>query len=406
MADASGGARGRGFGVADWCGWVMVGTAALAPLLIWIGPLAFAPVVGLAGLLCLPALRIEARDWPLAAVLALLLAWAGASTLWSPYTPDDLEGNTALKLALQLPLYWAAWCGARRAEAGLRRRALAVFAWVTAAVGLLMLIEALSGGAVYQAMRSAIGDPIRPDLARKNLAQGSFALALLWPVAAAAAARGGAPGWLAVPMAAGAVMLAWRFLSDAPVMAVALSAAVALAAWLWPRGAPKALALGAALYVLLMPVATLPILGLAEAAPPSWAQRLGYWGHAITLITDHPFRGWGLDASRAFSPGIQLHPHNGALQVWLELGLPGAVLAALAWLIVLRRLARDRSDWGAATAVGAAATYLFFGAVSFGVWQEWWLALGALAASVAAMAEAEPVRRTAAKRSTAAASSG
>ena len=389
-----------------WCGWVTVGTAALAPLLIWIGPLAFAPVLGLMGLLCLPAARIEDRDRPLAVVLALMLVWAAVSTTWSPHKPDDLEGSTALKLALQLPLYWAAWCGARRAEPGLRRRALAVFAWVMAGVGLLMLVEALTGAAAYQAMRNLIGDPIRADLARKNLAQGSFALALLWPVAAAAASRAGAPGWLAVPMVLGAVTLAWRFLSDAPVMAVALSAAVTLAAWLWPRGAPKTMAVMATLYVLLMPLATLPILSLSEAAPASWAQRIGYWDHTIGWMSDHPFRGWGLDASRAFSPGIQLHPHNGALQVWLELGMAGAVLAAIAWVTILRRLARDERDWAAAAALGSAAAYLFFGAVSFGVWQEWWLALGALAAAIAGMAEAEPPRRTAARPSTRTATSG
>ena len=36
---------------------------------------------------------------------------------------------------------------------------------------------------------------------------------------------------------------------------------------------------------------------------------------------------------------------------------------------------------GAAAAVAAASAYLVMGAVSFGVWQEWWLAVGALAAT-------------------------
>jgi hypothetical protein len=35
-------------------------------------------------------------------------------------------------------------------------------------------------------------------------------------------------------------------------------------------------------------------------------------------------------------------------------------------------------------AAGALVTYLVIGGVSFGVWQEWWLALGALAVIAAA----------------------
>jgi O-antigen ligase len=183
---------------------------------------------------------------------------------------------------------------------------------------------------------------------------------------------------------------------------------VTLAGWLWPRAAPKGMAVGAALYILLMPLAVLAILalGLGQHFPPSWAQRLGYWGHAVAWMADHPLRGWGLDASRAFSPGIQLHPHNGSLQLWLELGVLGAILAAIAWLVILRRLAREERSWAAAATLGSAAAYLLFGAVSFGVWQEWWLALGALVAVVGALAEAEPGRRSAAKPSTRTASSG
>ena len=113
----------------------------------------------------------------------------------------------------------------------------------------------------------------------------------------------------------------------------------------------------------------------------SWSMRLGYWRHAVDWIGDHPFRGWGLDASRMFGPGITLHPHNGALQVWLELGLIGAMAAAVFFAVVLARQARAARDPAAAAAVAAASAYLVMGAVSFGVWQEWWLAAGALAAA-------------------------
>ena len=373
-----------------WCGWVLVVMAGLTPLFAWLGPLGF-QLLGVAGLLCVPALRIDRRDAPLAVVLLAAVAWAAFSTFWSVHKASELEDSVALKLLLQLPLYWAAWAAARRADPRLRRLALRVFAWGLAAYGVLLLVEAFTGAAIYRGLREAIGDPIRPDLGRKNVAQGSFVLALLWPVVAAGGMRAGAPSWLALPMAAGTAVLAHNFLSDAPVLAVGLAIAVGGLVWIWPRSGPKALALGAAGLVLVMPLAILAmrLLGLGQHLPDSWAQRVAYWTYAMERIAEHPFRGWGLDASRAFSPHIVLHPHNGALQIWLELGLLGAVAAALAYAFAFRRLAREERSLVAAATAGSAAVYLFFGVVSFGVWQEWWLALAALVAVIAALGDAE-----------------
>jgi O-antigen ligase len=345
-------------------------------------------VIGLFGL---PVARLRREDMPLAVVLLLLVAWAAASSLWSPRRPEELEDVVALKLGFQFVLYWAAWQGARRADPALRRLALRVFAWGLAAYGVLLLVEAFTGGAIYQTLRSAVGDPIRPDLGRKNLAHGSFVLALLWPVAAAAGWRGGAPWWLAVPMAAGSAVLAQRFLSDAPVLAVGLAVAVGLLVWVWPRAAPKVLAAATAALVLLTPVALLALIqsGRPLNLPLSWSERVGYWTYAVERIAEHPLRGWGLDASRTFGPAIGLHPHNGAIQAWLELGVLGASLLALAWAAGFHRLVRDERSVVSAAACGSAAVYLFFGAVSFGLWQEWWLALGALVCIIAALGHAE-----------------
>lgn len=379
-----------------WCGWVLAAAAALTPLFAWLGPLGFALLVALVGLSCIPAVRIGPREAPLAIVLVVLVAWAGLSMLWSPHKPDELEDNTALKLALQLPFYWAAWGAARRADPDLRRLTLRIFAWGLGLYGVVLLVEAFTGAGIYQALRNAMGDPIRPDLARKNIAQGSFVLALLWPVALAGGIRAGAPPWLALPMAAGTALLANHFLSDAPTLAVVLALAVAGLVLVWPRSAPKALGLGAALLIVGMPLVILAIraFGLGQQLPVSWAQRVGYWGYALDRLAEHPWRGWGLDASRAFSPHIQLHPHNGPLQLWLELGLLGAATAALVWVFAFRRLARDERSLVAAGTAASAAVYVFFGAISFGVWQEWWLALGALTAVIAALADAEEAAPT------------
>jgi len=86
-----------------------------------------------------------------------------------------------------------------------------------------------------------------------------------------------------------------------------------------------------------------------------------------------------------FGPGIVLHPHDDALQLWLELGLAGVLLAAGIWWSTVSRLARAQRDIGIAAVTASASVYLLFGALNFDVWHEWWLALGALVAVAAAL---------------------
>ena len=77
----------------------------------------------------------------------------------------------------------------------------------------------------------------------------------------------------------------------------------------------------------------------------SAGHRLLIWSFVGTRISERPALGWGLDSSRAIPGGkyeirpgqarLPLHPHNAALQIWLELGgigaLPAAALIALLW---------------------------------------------------------------------------
>jgi O-antigen ligase len=78
---------------------------------------------------------------------------------------------------------------------------------------------------------------------------------------------------------------------------------------------------------------------------------------------------------------MPLHPHDAALQVWLELGLPGAVLFAAIVAMFWSRLAA--APWPRiylAASAGALAAALAAAAGAYGVWQEWWLGTLALAA--------------------------
>ncbi|RAK52381.1 O-antigen ligase family protein [Phenylobacterium deserti] len=383
-----------------WCGWVMVGVAVLTPLFAWLGPLGFAPLMALAGLLCLPALRLSDEDRPALIVLLGALIWAAVSTTWSPYQPKHPQDGQAVKLAAELPLYFSAICGARRASPHLQRLALSVLAWGLVALGVLLAVESLTGGRIFYALHTRFYQPIRIDLAQVKIAQTSFVLALLWPVAVLGRVRSWRDAWLIAPIAAGTIMAGLAFKGDAPVIAVLLAALVALLASRWPRGLPIAAAMSVAALFLAMPLIVWSVRELAdytaieEAVPLSWSWRMGYWSHAIDWILDAPARGWGLDSSRAMGPGIQLHPHNGPLQVWLELGLIGAVAAAAFWSLCLVRLSRPSPSLPAAATLASVAVYLLFACLNFGVWQEWWMGLGALIIALSGMVSARVTPRT------------
>ena len=370
-----------------WFGWVLAGVFALSPLLGWLSPLGFAPLAALGGLLTIRGIRVEDEQRPVALAILVLVTWALASVLWSPFKPDSIESATAAKLIAQAILYWALFRAGAAASAEARTMALRVLAWGMGGLGLILALEAATGAGIYQALRAAIGDPIRPDLAVRNVAQGGFVLAVLAPAAALASKRTGCGVWPIVLMAAGIAGASLSLAADAPILALVVSVLFGLAVYRWPVVAPRVLGGMVATLFLAAPgvVWLTRKLGwfqeLEASVSLSWSQRMGYWRHATDWIGDHPLRGWGLDASREFAPGIILHPHNGALQIWLELGLIGAVSVAVFWGVLFANLSRPERDPGRAVAAATAGAYLVFSAVSFGVWQEWWLALGAVAAA-------------------------
>lgn len=132
---------------------------------------------------------------------------------------------------------------------------------------------------------------------------------------------------------------------------------------------------------------------------PAIRHRLELWDHGAALARERPWTGWGIDAfehrpiapewlARAqFMTKPEPHPHNAGLQLWIETGIIGVLLAigfliATAWRI--GRMPPERRPW--ATALAAAA--LAPGLVSFGIWQTTYLAMVAVAAFAIALLSA------------------
>lgn len=126
----------------------------------------------------------------------------------------------------------------------------------------------------------------------------------------------------------------------------------------------------------------------------SWVHRLHIWSYVAKKIAEHPLRGWGINSARHeifqeklvwslpgkdlpskmyVTPAISLHPHNMALQIWLELGAVGAVLLAIIMTLVGRFLCQGFSHpWPQTCLASMFSVALIFGYLSYGIWQSWW----------------------------------
>jgi len=328
-------------------------------------------------------------DRGLALPLALLFLWGLASSLWSPQ-PLEAAGLAARSLlTLLLLLLLADFC--RRLPPELARQALSR-ALPGFLLALALLIEErlshLGLTRLFGGGEDAVG--ARWD---DRLNRGVFAVVLhsLAPAAALWIA-GHRQLAAAPPFAALAVVL--FFPSQAAVVAAAGAllflglglARPALAAGLF-------LALGLALLLAALPVALL--LGQSGLAEAGWLDitaraRVQIWNFTAERILERPLFGWGLDAADVmpnFGEVSQLpwqeqiipnHPHNGALQLWLELGLVGLLLATALFLQLWRRARRLVPPAGAFV-LALWAAVLAIQSLSVGLLQSRWLALVGLA---------------------------
>jgi len=312
--------------------------------------------------------------------LGLLLLWGALSAIWSIHPMRSLE--VAGRLC-------GLWVGGLALIAAADRLAhplrLLVCALIGAGAAMLLVIVELAtrgllSGLLYR-------HPYFPS----GLNRGAVALAILLLPALATAIRLRRP---VVGAAAGLAMTAIVYALKATIAKAILPVAIVAGCLMLSarRGTVRIAALATILIVLTAPLtfsqlAEVPgLLDRAYAFKESAGHRLEIWNFVGKRIAERPVLGWGLDASRAIPGGDQpirpgdnekwlpLHPHNAALQLWLELGLPGAVLlASLAALLWLRL---DRVDYPPlfVAAIGGsllAAMIAAFG--SYDIWHEWWI---------------------------------
>jgi O-antigen ligase len=367
--------------------WLEAGLALclfLLPPVLTLTPRGAAPLAAVAGLLASGLVLARPRPGlgvvlPPAALLGALVAWGGLSALWS------IDPGRSLLLAARLGGLFAAGLALAAAASRIAapsRLALALVAGTALGVALAFADRASAGGISRLVS-------VRPFIAARLNQEAALAALLLLPLATLFVASGRRLLALAAAAALAAVVLAL----DDTTAKIAFAASLPVAALFHVRRPATARVAAAltALAILTAPV-TLPnlarlpgLFAAADAFKSSAGHRLLIWSFAGDRIAERPFLGWGLDAARAIPGGqdeirpgqqwLPLHPHDGAIQVWLELGAPGAALAAL--LVGWLWLSLGDSSWlraYAAAAAGSLAAALVLAASGWGIWEEWWIA--------------------------------
>jgi O-antigen ligase len=353
------------------------------PLLV-LAPRGVVPLVSVAGL-CAAGLVLSAsgrRPRPALALTATLLGcmlvWGTASAFWSV---DPLR---SLVIAARLTGLFAVGLALTDAAGCVRAPHRLTFLLLTGlALGVAMAaIDLVTHGALGAPFTERAYQP-----AALNRASVSFAILLL-PASAVLICRGRAV--FALIMATTTATTIGALAGTAAKTALIAGLAIGLLLYLSPVRVARIAAVVSAVIIITAPLtfarfAQLPLLTeTADDVKLSAGHRLLIWSFAGDRIAERPLAGWGLDASRAIPGGkdpirpgqtwMPLHPHNTPLQLWLELGVPGAVLFAL--VVALSWCALAPVVWPrlfASAAGGSLMAALVASFASYGIWEEWWL---------------------------------
>jgi O-antigen ligase len=387
----------------------LIAVAFVAPLaslyaakgLIWL-------VLGLA----LSLIWMERKEQPqfpgfpkgFAIFLVGVLAWGAASIIWS-IAPDRTLGK-GIDLFAVLSGILVLFSVHRRLDSGGQKAVGMALAMGIGIACLIVLGERVSDGFLIKQVRNPVG--LSTEELFSNFNRGLAVMAvLLWPALMALENQG--RRLLAIGLAGLVLVTLWSLYGMAFSLALTLGVIAFVLSAVTPRPMTKLLGGIAAIWVMMAPIAM--DRGLAGIDPASMVRdhsnvsvvhRLYIWKFATEKIMERPLAGYGLGAARAVPGGqdlvaltgdpvpvkgslISLHTHNGPLQLWLELGFPGAALGAAGIFLLFSLAAKMNSAIARGLMVGQITTAFVIYNLSFGVWQAWWLVVLALGAFYTAL---------------------
>ncbi|MDQ0472550.1 hypothetical protein [Labrys wisconsinensis] len=311
---------------------------------------------------------------PPALALAALVLWAAITILW---TPRPGLASTRLLGSVVIIALFAAAVACLKDRAKLSDVNLIPIGVAIAAVALAALFMPHSPFAAL----------IGPDSDSLESQRAAMLLALLaWPAIGSLNSKH--RHWQALALGASVALALWLVNNLVVVFAFLAGLLFFLLAIWRPRS--SVLAAGSATLALLLLAPFLSWL-LANYGgfllPREGDSLVAAWRDVTYSLPSRLLLGFGFESSGALARGttgvVLGSPRNAALQVWLELGMVGVALAAVAIGVVFHAIDRvDAKAQPAATAVCAVTVVMMF--AGLGTWQSWWVtAVGLAAVSLA-----------------------
>jgi O-antigen ligase len=314
---------------------------------------------------------------PFGVTILAFIAWGAASIAWSPFHALSLFAWGEFTLALvsaAIAALFLPGCFDRLS--------------VTCLAASMILAAAIVFGdlASGMALRHMLGMRAAPFVLNRP----ALTLLVLLPVALLLFWRERRL-WLAALVAVAVAAAILKSESGAAKLGLVALVLAGSATLVWRRGGVVLAGLA-----LLVALALAPVCGELAArflpgsvyralAAAHAQERVDIWRSFGAALRDRPILGAGFGAGarlneapvaaslhpdEAFLLGVG-HPHNAALQIWVELGAIGAFLAALVAALVLRAMqSLDRAQSAAIASLIAAA--LADSLVGQGAWQGWW----------------------------------
>jgi O-antigen ligase len=359
------------FVMLPFCGFISPKSASVvvpfASLVIIIGYVWTGGIVGV----------LRSRVW---IAIATFMALIALSLLWAP--DKEVASERVFKLMAFFPIGIALCLIANQSKdvGGDNARKALLFGF---GIGVALLAWAvLTAGGLFALLNPDV--PYLEAPAGNN--RGAVILVLLATATILAARRLSWQPWLWTSMAGLAAILLFAA-SQTALMGFLVWGMVFGAAIAAPSLTRSLVIWGGAAFILAQPFLVLGIEALdpgrsVDISIASVGARLDIWIAVAHKTMEAPFFGHGIEATRSITDwaneflyfgGRKVpHPHNGILQIWIELGLVGAILAALIWVTLTRGINRFvREDQPVLFAL--AACFLVITGISHGVWQSWWV---------------------------------
>jgi exopolysaccharide production protein ExoQ len=319
-------------------------------------------------------------------IIVVFAAWSLLCALWSPDARYALQQITVLGFAVLPVLFLPAW---RQQPYQQRVETIRILIWLYV-LFLLLLGLALMKGLSLIDLR---GDKMKYNLWPMNRA--AVLAALLCPLLCYAASLMRAPRLLIFSLAILTTVMVFASHSETAKLMLLVALPVYMLARHGRRWfVPVVLFVTLALF-LSFPFLIKPLTEFMRTTP-LWMDNIGaaesralLWSSMSDLPFRSPLTGLGVEFVRFHKfmhplfpePTSELHPHTILLQLWIDLGLVGValVMAFLARVLLFSRAVKKQGGELIIVFVLGALTVW---AVSHGMWQAWYVAIVALAASV------------------------